>query len=401
MATVKVKFKLSSLPEKEGVLYYQLIHDRVIRQIKTEYRIYSDEWNNSTSELNLPAFDEKRKKFLIAIRLNIKWDLKRLSNIIDDYNQKSTTYTIDEIVSRFANYHKGTTLFSFMEEVIAQLKQLQKHRTSETYASTLNSFSRFRLNKDVMLTEIDSDLMQEYEAYLKSEQVCPNTISFYMRILRAVYNRAVEKDMIKPCNPFKYVYTGVDKTVKRAISLDTIKKIKNLDLSLQPSLEYTRNLFLFSFYTRGMSFVDIAYLRKRDLNNDVLSYRRKKTGQQLYVKWEKCMQEIVDKHPCHNTPYLLPIINSADKDERTQYQNANALTNRKLKEIQKRLKLEMPLTMYVTRHSWASIAKCKNIPVSVISESMGHDSEATTQIYLASLTTDVIDKANALILKGI
>lgn len=401
MATIKVKFRPSSLPEKEGVLYYQIIHDRVIRQVKTEYGIYSDEWNNRTSELVHSLLNEKRNSHTHAIQLKIKWDLKRLSKIIEDFKQRSTAYAADEIVSNFANYQKGNTLFSFMEDVITQLKQLRKHRTSETYASTLNSFTRFRLNKDVMLTEIDSDLMQEYEAYLKLEKVCPNTISFYMRILRAVYNRAIEKDIVKSCNPFKYVYTGVDKTIKRAISIDTIKRIKNLDLSLYPSLEYARNLFLFSFYTRGMSFVDMAYLRKRDLNNGVLSYRRKKTGQQLYIKWEKCMQEIIDKYPCHNTSYLLPIIYSTNKDERTQYQNANAITNRKLKEIQKQLNLEIPLTMYVTRHSWANIAKSKNIPLTVISESMGHDSEATTQIYLASLTTDVIDKANALILKEI
>lgn len=401
MATIRVKFRASSIHEKEGALYYQLVHNRVIRQIKTAYRIYSDEWNNNSSEVIFCTFNEERKRLLTAISLNMKWDLKRLSKIIKDYNQKSIAYTSDEIVSSFVNHQKGNSLFSFMEGIIAQLKLLGKRRTSETYTSTLNSFTHFRLNKDVMLDEIDFDLILEYEAYLKSEQVCLNTISFYMRILRAVYNRAVEKNIITQCYPFKYVYTGIDKTIKRAVSLDTIKRIKYLDLSLYPSLEYVRDLFLFSFYTRGMSFVDIAYLRKRDLNNGILSYRRKKTGQQMYIKWEKCMQKIIDKYPCHHTPYLLPIINSTNKDERTQYQNANALTNRKLKEIQQLLKLEMPLTMYVTRHSWASIAKSKNIPVAVISESMGHDSEATTQIYLASLTTDVIDKANALILRGI
>lgn len=397
MATVKVKFRASSIHGKEGVLYYQVIHNRVIRQIKTEYRVYSDEWDSNTSELILPDFNEARKCQLRTVRVNMRWDLKRLSQIIEVYNQRSTIYTSDEIILNFTKQVNG--LFPFMEGIITQLKQLGKYRTSETYTSTLNSFTRFRLNKDIMLSEIDSDLIQEYEAYLGVEQVCPNTISFYMRILRAVYNRAVDKNIIKQSNPFKHVYTGIDKTIKRAISLDDIKCIKKLDLSMQPSLEYTRDLFLFSFYTRGMSFVDMAYLRKRDLNNGILIYRRKKTGQQLSIKWEKCMQEIVDKYPCHHTVYLLPIISLSNKDERVQYQNASALTNRKLKEIQRLLKLDTPLTMYVTRHSWASVAKSKQIPISVISESMGHESEATTQIYLASLTTDVIDKANALILK--
>ena len=401
MATIKIKFRPSSLKEKEGTLYYQVIHNRIVRQIKTEYRIYSNEWENTTSKLSFSTCEERRKKTLSAIHTNILWDLKRFSQIIADYDMRAFPYTSDEIISSFVTHRKGNSFFSFMEGVIIQLKLLGKHRTSETYTSTLASFTRFRLNKDIMLDEIDSDVMMTYEAYLKSEQVCLNTISFYMRILRAVYNRAAEKKLITQCYPFKYVYTGIDKTIKRAVSLETIRRIKNLDLSFNSSLEYVKDMFLFSFYTRGMSFVDMAYLRKKDLNNGVLSYRRKKTRQQLHIKWEKCMQQIVEKYPCNTTPYLLPIINSVEKDERTQYSSASAFTNRKLKEIQQLLELETPLTMYVTRHSWASIAKNKNIPIAVISESLGHDSEATTQIYLASLSTNAIDKANALILKGI
>lgn len=401
MATIKIKFRPSSLKEREGIVYYQVIHNRIIRQVKTDYRILSNEWDNTSSKLLFSTSDERRKKTLIAIHANISWDLKRFSQIIDDYDQRSSPYTSDEIVSSFANYRKGYSFFTFMEGVIIQLKLFGKHRTSETYTSTLASFTRFRLNKDIMLDEIDPALMMTYEAYLKSEHICLNTISFYMRILRATYNRAVEKNLITQCYPFKYVYTSIDKTIKRAVSIDTIKRIKKLDLSIYPSLEYARDLFLFSFYTRGMSFVDMAYLRKKDLNNGVLSYRRKKTGQQLHIKWEKCMQEIIEKYYYNTTPYLLPIINSVEKNERIQYSNASAFTNRKLKEIQRLLELDTPLTMYVTRHSWASIAKNKNIPIAVISESMGHDSEATTQIYLASLSTDVIDKANALILKEI
>lgn len=401
MATIKVKFRPSSINEKEGVLYYQVIHNRTIRQIKTEYKVHATEWGGSNEKIVFSTFSEERKKTLKTIHANIAWDLKRLSRIIADYNQQRAAYTSDEIVLSFAKHQRENAFFSFMKGIIIQLKELGKHRTSETYSSTLNSFTRFRQNKEVRFDEIDSDLMMAYESYLRSEQICPNSISFYMRTLRAVYNRAVEKGIIKQSYPFKYVYTGIDKTVKRAVSIATIKQIKNMDLSLHPSLEYARDLFLFSFYTRGMSFVDMAYLRKKDLHNGILVYRRKKTGQQLHIKWERCMHDIVNKYPENDTPYLLPIIHSTTKPERAQYQNASALINRKLKQVQRLLKLDVSLTMYVARHSWASIAKNKNIPLSVISESMGHDSEATTRIYLSSLATDVIDKANSLILKDL
>jgi len=219
-----------------------------------------------------------------------------------------------------------------------------------------------------------------------------------MRILRAVYNRAVEKDLTTNRNPFKHVYAGIDKTIKRAIPLKAIKQIKNLDLSLHPSLDFARNMFLFSFYTRGMSFIDMAYLKKKDLSNGILSYRRRKTGQQLFIRWEKCMQEIVDKHDAdYYSPYLLPILKYPY--DRNQYKNMLYRTNKSLKEIAKMVGLSIPLTLYVARHSWASIAKSKNIPISVISEGMGHDSEMTTQIYLALLDNAVVDRANAQILK--
>ena len=151
---------------------------------------------------------------------------------------------------------------------------------------------------------------------------------------------------------------------------------------MKPSLDFARDMFLFSFYTRGMSFVDMAYLKKTDLQNGILTYRRRKTGQELSIKWEKCMAEIIAKYP----------------ENKTDFFNALHLVNYHLKDLSEMLQLQRPLTMYVARHSWASAAKAKNVPLSVISEGMGHDSEATTQIYLASLETSVVDKANKMIL---
>ena len=117
-----------------------------------------------------------------------------------------------------------------------------------------------------------------------------------MRNLRAIYNRAVNEGLVVQRNPFKHVYTGIDKTVKRAVPFKIIKMIKELDLSFEPQLELARDIFLFSFYTRGMSFIDMAHLKKSNLQNGILTYSRKKTGQRLTILWEELMQEIVDKY---------------------------------------------------------------------------------------------------------
>ena len=160
-------------------------------------------------------------------------------------------------------------------------------------------------------------------------------------------------------------------------------------------------MFLFSFYTRGMSFVDIAYLKKADLKSGVLTYRRQKTGRRLSIKWEKPMQEILDRYGHNDSPYLFPVIRDTAKDAVRQYRSAAHFINGKLKELGKRLGLGMPLTMYVARHAWASIARSKNVPLATISEAMGHDSENTTKIYLASLDTSQVDKENDIILKSL
>ena len=396
MSSVKVKFRPSTINGKEGTIYYQIIKSRVIRQLKTDYRLFSYEWDISAESISFTG--SVRPDYLKSIEESIGWDVRRLQAIINHLENNRVRYTADDVIAIFHKQANKLSLFNFMQIVITQLHQMGRQRTSETYRCTLKSFMQFREDKDILLEDIDSDLMQVYEAYLRNRGLTKNTTSFYMRILRAVYNRAVEKSLTVNRNPFKYVYTGIDKTLKRAIPLKAIRQIKNLDLSLQPSLDFARDMFIFSFYTRGMSFIDMAYLKKEDLSNGILSYRRRKTGQQLFIRWEKCMQEIVGKYRNPKSGYLLPIIKSMNGNERKQYQNAMFLINRKLKTIGNMVGVQLPLTMYTARHSWASVAKNKNVPISVISEGMGHDSEMTTKIYLASLDTNVVDEANSMIL---
>ena len=281
---------------------------------------------------------------------------------------------------------KGVFVFEYMQEQIERLRGQGKERTVETYQSALNSFMKFRDGIDLCFDEMDADLMEHYETEMRStHHLSRNTTSFYMRILRCVYRKAVGEGLALPADPFENVYTGVDKTSKRAATLTDIKHIKQLDLS----------------YMRGMSFIDLAYLRKKDLNSGFVSYSRRKTGKKLIIRWEKQMQEIIDRYGDSETQYLLPIIEREDGTERRQYRNKMLLVNRKLKKIAARAGLTTPLTMYVARHSWASIAKTKNISIGIISEAMGHDSETTTQIYLSSIQTNQIDNANRNILKDL
>ena len=382
MTSIKVKFRPSADAEREGAIYYQIIHDRKVRQCSTPYRAFPKEWQT--------RFREETRR-----------DVERLTRIVRRMESRGTVLSADDIVEEFKLYRSRYSLFRFMESVIMNLKECGKIRTAETYTATLQSFSRFRRGRDLMLDEITPDIIQAYEAYLRVRGAVPNTTSFYMRILRAVYNRAVESEAIEQRNPFRHVYTGTERTVKRAIPIAAISRIKNLELPRGSKMDFARDMFMLSFYLRGMSFVDMAFLRKKDRADNHVTYRRRKTGQRLDIAWTKEMQSIVEKYPPNPTQYLLPILTNPLSDERIAYRNRASCINRQLKTIARMTNLKIPLTLYCPRHSWASAARTKGIPVSIISEGMGHDSEATTQIYLASLETSVIDRANALIIRSV
>lgn len=400
MASIKVKFRPSTVADHEGTIYYQILHERKPRQLLSDYHVFQSEWDESRAMV-VTTQNRERKAFILSIRERIRWDVERLTKIVRKLDGNGLQYTADDVIDEFNRYAQEYSLFNFMESIIIKLKQNGKVRTSETYTSALNSFKKFRKDEDIMLDCLNSEVMEAYEAWHQSRGVAPNTISFYTRILRAVYNRAVEEDIVENKNPFRHVYTGVDKTIKRALPLPVIKKIKALDLSLTPALDYARDMFMMSFMLRGMSFIDMAFLRKTDLQNGYVTYRRRKTGQKLVIEWTNEMQLILDKYPENASDYLLPVIRNPGTNERCTYHNMGYNINHSLKAVAKVVGVTIPLTLYVARHSWASIAKSKGIPLSVISEGMGHDNEATTQIYLASLDTSAVDKANSLIIKSI
>jgi len=337
--------------------------------------------------------------YLRQLEMELEAAMLRLGRVVDFLELQREGYTATDVVARYRAASHG--FLDYAHKVIAEMVRLGRLRCKETYESSVRSFMRYRDGVEIPMADITQPIMAGYERYLHDRGLSANTRSFYMRNLRAIYNRAVDEGLIGQAHPFKRVYTGVAKTVKRAIPLKDLRRIRRTDLSGWPAVEFARDMFMFSFYTRGMAFVDMAFLRKSDLINGMLTYKRRKTGQQLSIRWEREMAEIVARYTMPDSPYMLPLIHIEGKAARDQYKNASHRVNLKLKMLGSMLGLSMPLTMYVARHAWASIARSQNVSVSVISEAMGHDSELTTRIYLASIDTSTVDRANSRIIKAV
>ncbi len=397
--SVRIKFRRSSVDGKEGALYYQVIHNRIVRQIGTDYHLHATEWRKDDERI-IPSKDcnDERSDYLRELTDRIRNDRLRLARIISGLNNNGVDYTADDVVHHYNELTSRWLFLSYMQSIVKQQKEQGHARTSETYAATMKSFMAFRNGKNLSWDSITPALVKSYEAWLRAKGLSLNTTSFYLRILRAAYNRAVNEGLTIDRHPFDQVYTGVAKTVKRGISTDDIAKLLRLDLSASPSKAFARDIFMFSFYTRGMSLVDIAKLKTNSIRNGVLTYQRSKTGQRISVKWRDEMQTIVDRHHRQGSDRLLPII-TEETDLRKRYDTALHCINYNLKNIGEAVGLSIPLTMYVARHSWASAASQSDIPLHVISQCLGHDSERTTRIYLSGIDVNQMDEANEKVIR--
>lgn len=395
MATFKLKFRPSTAEGKPGTMYFQVTHRRSTRTVYTDYRVMPEEWDGRTSFIRITGTPERRAELqLIASKL--RWDCKQITSLITEKELAMLEYTADDIVSAFRLLPPCQTWFSFIHGMVAKKLRIGRLGTAKTYRDALMSFSRFRNGEDLTIDALDAETMNLYEAWLKGRGVKRNSSSCYLRTLRTLYRKAVETGLTTDKHIFRHVFTGFAKTAKRAIPLGSLRAIRQLQLSEGSAIAFARDLFMLIVYLQGISFVDLAYLKKDDIRNGQLHYSRKKTGQELTVGWESVMQDIVDNyiHLTKGSPYLLPIITKTDGTERRQYERMEHKVNYYLKKIGTMVGLQASLTTYTGRHTWASILRDMGTSLSVISKGLGHESLKTTQIYLSSIDMEGVVKAN-------
>lgn len=406
MASIKViLYEHKTLSDGSYPILVSVIKDRKRKTISLGHSATTNQWNEKQ---NLPNNKHPNQQLLISRIKRIKNDI---NDIILMLENKNKPFTVTDIVNEYQHKASDDSFEDYCNKLIDTFKETGKNGNAIVYQSTLESFKGFAKSKKYLINEIDYSTINRYQEYLSKKtniskdkktvkKLTPNGISFYLRTLRAIINRAIKEGMVEETSyPFKNISIKSEKTRKRAVNKDVIKKVEELDVSFDKLLQFNKDLFMFSFYNRGMSFVDMAYLKVKNIENGRLNYTRHKTGQLFSIKITEKAQTIIDSYCKSNEPddYLFPIIYSKD-NEYQDYRNAMRFMNKELKKISALLKLDVTLTTYVTRHSWATIAKRSGISTSVISEGLGHTTEEITQVYLDSFENDVLDDANELII---
>ena len=300
---------------------------------------------------------------------------------------------------------KMLKVVAFMKQVAKGLQMGGNFGTAHVYRSSLNAIIAYRGKGDFTFHEVTPEWLKGFEIHLRGRGCSWNTVSTYLRTFRAVYNRAVDcRGAVYVPHLFRSVYTGTRADRKRALDTEDMQKVftKLPQSSVVTSdMRRTQELFVLMFLLRGLPFVDLAYLRKSDLHDNVITYRRRKTGRPLSVTLTPEAMAILKRYMNRDSssPYLFSLLESREgtKEAYREYQLALRSFNQQLLLLGQLLGLGDRLSSYTARHTWATTAYYCEIHPGIISEAMGHSSITVTETYLKPFRNKKIDEANQLV----
>jgi site-specific recombinase XerD len=402
--STNVKILLDNRREKANKTYpliLRIIHNRKSTSLSLGYNLRKTDWDEEKS-LVKKSYDEVSS----ISRLN-NYILRQKLHAFDIINKlqdsgEIETLSVSEIKARIVSKNATVSFHDFTNDLIDELKKAGRFSYAQSVYSTLRAVKLFKKDKDFNFDKLNYKFIIQFENHLKGRGLTLNSIAVYMKTVKMIFNRAVKVGIAnKESYPFSGYTIKTTKTKKRAVPRNIIELIEKLELPENNKIWHSRNYFLFSFYAMGINFVDIADLKLENLIENRLEYTRHKTKKDYSIKITEPLKRIMNPYLKGKTKedYIFPIVRRIGNpelefrdvvDQRLKY-------NRLLKKIAEMCGIETNLTSYVSRHSWATIAKHKGVPVAVISEGMGHSDTRITEVYLDSFDKEVLDDYNEMI----
>jgi integrase/recombinase XerD len=402
MATIKITQRTKALSNGEFPIFLRVTKDRKSKFISLKLSCDNSQWNELKSEFRKNYTNYKQmNSALVEIR-------NRAEKIISDYLAKGEDLTLEEFEALFLNFKldKKISVNAFWDEHIEDLNKSGRTGNARFFKDSRNSFFKFLGNKTIHFKDITPILLDKYEVFLRSNNNIDSGIAVKMRAIRALYNDAIKKGCASK-EHYPFVAYKVSKLKgkgnKRALSIENVHKIIDLDITKYPNFIDTRNYFTFSYYARGMNFNDMMKLTWDNVIDDKIVYIRAKTKGRFIIKILEPVKKILDyyKNQKRGTKYVFPIILNEDSTPiQLEYRKEKTLKkyNKELNEIARICKIEDKITSYVARHSFATNLKQSGVATDVISEAMGHQNLSITQAYLKELENEVIDDAMEMLL---
>lgn len=383
-------------------LIMRIVHNRKSTQLPLGLSLHPKDWDATKHQIK-PSYqgtesvtrlnNQHRKKVAEALDIISKLEEKKVL-------QTLTIQHLKELIEKSNNL----SFYKYTENMIAEMRKANRIGNARSYEGVVSILKSYMNDKELTFGDITYDFLVKFEHNHISKGNSLNGLAVYMRTIRAVFNSAIKAKLVeRDLYPFTEYTIKTKKTRKRAISTTAISAIESLSFEPKHPLYNTHNYFMFCFYSRGMPFADMAHLKWSNLIDGRIIYERQKTDKPYTIKITDRIQQILDRYPKQkNNDYIFPIITKATPEEQyRQVKWARSRYNKKLKKIAELCGIQETLTSYVSRHSFASIANTLKVPITNISQMLGHGSIKTTQIYLDSLPNQMIDDATDMVLGAV
>lgn len=397
MITIRIVQRTKALSDGLYPIFLRVTKNRQSKYYKTPFSSKISDWSASTG-----TFNKRMENYFLYNRLLIKIKDRayQIASEIDIQNPDFTLEDFDKLYRITFNPVKND-VFAFFDEIVEEMTFAGRVGNAKSYKDTKTSIQIFHKGKKLSFREVNSTFLSKYDSFLRSRGGTDGGIGVKMRAIRALFNKAIDRGLIKESlYPFKsYKISGLrGKGFKRALDFEEIMRIINVDLSNHPHLIDTRNYFVFSFYTRGMNFADMICLEWKDVEAKVIYYTRAKTKGNFSIAIMPPVREILNYYQIngYGNKFVFPLL---FRENYTPTQLADrkhkmlGIYNIKLKELANICDITKNVSSYVARHSFANCLKQKGVATDVISESLGHQNLTVTQSYLKELDTQIVDKA--------
>lgn len=342
---------------------------------------------------------------LKKVKLKIAAYEQRAIEVIENIEKSPYAYSFERFKQMFLNHRKSVTIFTIFDDVIADLKKQGRIGTAESYNTAKNSFLAFTGTDKTEIKEVTKEFLKKYLVYGEQNIGSINSVGIYLRTLKRMINTAIERGLLNRDEYPFYGFTIPKKaTPKRALKIDQIKSIFEIDTIKGTPRWEAQQYFKLSFLLQGANFMDIAFLEHSNIVNGRIEYIRRKTHRTatekivISIKITSEIMSILDElaQQPSESRYLFPILNEKMTEEKKWKAEKQFIkrTNNYIKEMAKDIGLNFNVTTYVARHSYGTALKRMNVPLTMIQETLAHKNQKTTEIYLDSFVNEDIDNIN-------
>lgn len=395
---VSYKFTLKATGNAQGEYFINLvlIKDRINTSLSIKKKCKYEDWSFETDRL------KKSHKEYKQINNLIEKYASRVNTIIHEFELDETPFTLQDVVTKFkkkSGKQQALSYTAFHESLIEEIKNAGKLSTYNIEKDTLKSLQRFFKRTEITFKDLSVDAIYKYQSFLNGNNNSQSTIGIRIRTLRAVFNKAINREIIPatsyPFNKFK-VSKIKESGKKEYLSEEEIVLLKNVAL-LKKNDIFARDMFLLSFYGRGINFIDLIQLKKTDLYKETITYKRSKTEVIVNFKINDFWKDkIINYASAPDSFYLFNIIHNNQNSEiyinNKKEKYLKIFINKPLKKITTDLGIKKKITYYCARHSFATILKFNNISLDIIKEALGHKDIKSTMSYLNTLPSNTLDK---------